>query len=185
MLASITTYLETKLKLRVNRAKSGVGRPWQRKFLGYTVCHRKYNVRLRIDPKAIKRLRCDLRVVFRRGRGRSLGRIVEDLNPKLRGWIVYFRHIGVKGPLEELDGWIRRHLRQVLWVQWKRSFTRAKNLMRLGLEEKRAWDSAQNGRGPWWNAGASHLNQALPKKLFDRLGLVSLIDYYHGLKCYA
>lgn len=182
VLGSITHYLESTLKLKVSRAKSGVGRPWQRKFLGYTVCNRRYNVRLRVDPKVVKRLRGDLKAVFRRGRGRSLGRIIEELNPKLRGWINYFRHIEVKGVLEELDGWIRRHLRQVLWLQWKRSYTRAKNLMWLGLEEKRAWNSAQNGRGPWWNAGASHLNQALPKKLFARLGLVSLMDYYHRLK---
>jgi RNA-directed DNA polymerase len=182
VLESVTHYLEKTLKLKVNREKSGVGRPWQRKFLGYTVCNRRYNVRLRVDPKAVKRLRGDLKAIYRRGRGRSLGRIIEELNPKLRGWINYFRHIGVKSVLEELDGWIRRHLRQVLWLQWKRSYTRAKNLMRLGLEEARAWNSAQNGRGPWWNAGASHLNQALPKKLFDRLGLVSLIDYYHRLK---
>jgi len=87
----------------------------------------------------------------------------------------------VKGILQELDGWVRRHLRKILWLQWKRSYTRAKNLMRLGFDEKRAWNSAQNGRGPWWNAGASHLNQALPKKLFDRLGLVSLMDHYHQL----
>jgi RNA-directed DNA polymerase len=181
VLGSITHYLETTLKLKVNRVKSGVGRPWQRKFLGYTVCNRRYNVRLRVDPKVVKRLRGDLKAVYRRGRGRSLGRIIEELNPKLRGWINYFRHIGVKNVLEELDGWIRRHLRQILWLQWKRSYTRAMNLMRLGLEEKRAWDSAQNGRGSWWNAGAPHLNQALPKKLFDRLGLVSLVDYYHRL----
>lgn len=182
VLGSITHYLEHTLKLKVNREKSGVGRPWQRKFLGYTVCSRKYNVRLKVAPKVVKRFRGDLKRVMRRGRGRSLHRVIEELNPKIRGWVNYFRHIGVKGTLEELDGWIRRHLRQILWVQWKRSYTRAKNLMRLGLEEERAWVSAQNGRGPWWNAGASHLNQALPKKLFDRLGLVSLMNCYHQLK---
>jgi RNA-directed DNA polymerase len=181
VLESITHYLEKNLKLRVNRGKSGVGRPWQRKFLGYTVCNRKQNVRLKISPKAVMRLRGDLRAVFRRGRGRALGRIIEELNLKLRGWMNYYRHIGVKGVLQELDGWIRRHLRMILWLQWKRPFTRAKNLMRLGLDEKRAWNSALNGRGTWWNAGASHLNQALPKKLVVRLGLVSLMDYYHQL----
>lgn len=81
----------------------------------------------------------------------------------------------------ELDGWIRRHLRKILWRQWKRPSTRAKRLMRLGLSEVRACTSASNGRGPWWNSGASHLNHALPKKVFDRLGLVSLMDQYHRL----
>ena len=182
VLASLTHYLEKKLKLRVNREKSGVGRPWQRKFLGYTVCNRKQNVRLKVAPKAIIRLRGDLKAVFRRGRGRALGRVIEELNLKLGGWMNYFRHIGVKGILQELDGWVRRHLRKILWLQWKRPYTRAMNLMRLGLDEKRAWNSAQNGRGSWWNAGASHLNQALPKKLFDRLGLISLMGYYHQLQ---
>jgi len=182
VLESITLYLEKTLKLRVNREKSGVGRPWQRKFLGYSVCSRIFNVRLKVAPQAILRLRSDLRAVFRRGRGRALARTIGELNLKLRGWMNYFRHIGVKRILQELDGWLRRHLRKILWRQWKRPFTRAKNLMRLGLDEKRAWNSAQNGRGPWWNAGASHLNQALPKKLFDRLGLVSLMDYYLQLR---
>jgi RNA-directed DNA polymerase len=180
-LESITRYLEKTLKLRVNREKSGVGRPWQRKFLGYTVCNRKYNVRLKVAPKAIMRFRGDFKAVFRRGRGRALRRVIEELNLKLRGWMNYFRHIGVKAILQELDGWVCRHLRKILWLQWKRSYTRAKNLMRLGLDEKRAWNSALNGRGPWWNARASHLNQALPKKLFDRLGLVSLMEHYHQL----
>ena len=94
----------------------------------------------------------------------------------------YFRHIGVKGLLQELDGWLRRHLRKILWRQWKRPLTRAKSLMRLGITEQRAWVSAQNGRGAWWNAGASHLNQALPKKRFDRIGLVSLVDYNQRLR---
>lgn len=183
VLASITRFLEKTLKLRVNREKSGVGRPWQRKFLGYTVCSRKYNVRLKIAPKVVKRFKGDLKVVFRQGRGRSIHKVVDELNPKVRGWMNYFRYIGVKRVLQELDGWIRRHLRKILWRQWKRPYTRAKRLMQLGLEESRAWNSAQNGRGAWWNAGASHMNQALPKKRFDRIGLVSLVDYNQRLKC--
>ena len=181
VLTSISDYLEKTLKLKVNREKSGVGHPWQRKFLGYTVCRRKYNVRLKAHQKSIIRLRDDLKVVFRRGRGRALRRVIDDLNLKLRGWMNYFRHIGVKGFLRDLDGWIRRHLRKILWRQWKRPFTRAKNLTRLGLDVGRAWTSAYNGRGPWWNAGASHMNQAVPKKLFTRLGLVSLMDYHRQL----
>lgn len=181
VLTSITAYLEAHLKLQVNREKSGVGRPWQRKFLGYSVCNRKYNIRLRISPEVVQRFKGDLKAEFRRGRGRSLNRLIEDLNPKLRGWMNYFRHIGVKGILQVLDGWLRRHLRKILWRQWKRMMTRTKRLMRLGLGHGRAKASAQNGRGAWWNAGASHMNQALPKKVFDRLGLVSLVDYYHQL----
>lgn len=182
VLCSLSKFLEKRLKLQVNQEKSAVARPWQRKFLGYTVCSRKYNVRLKVAPEIIKRFQGDLKAVLRQARGWSIRRTIETLNPKLRGWVNYFRYIGVKGFLEELDGWLRRHLRKILWRQWKRSYTRAKNLMKLGLAEQRAWDSAQNGRGAWWNAGASHMNQALPKKRFDRLGLVSLMDQFHRLK---
>lgn len=182
VLESITQYLEKKLKLRVNREKSGVGRATKRKFLGYTMYRRQVTVHLKVAPAVVARFKGDLKQVFRRGRGRSLGRIIEELNPKLRGWMAYFRHIGVTGILVELDGWIRRHLRQILWVQWKRSYTRAKNLMRLGLSEERAWKTAQNGRGSWWNASSQYLNQALPNRFFGGLGLLSLAGYYQWLK---
>jgi len=184
VLASMTRFLEDRLKLRVNQEKSAVDRPWKRSFLGYTLCNRTRNVRLKVAGKPIQRLKANVKALFRSGRGRSLKTTIVALTPKLRGWVNYFRHAGVKGIFEELDGWIRRHLRKILWRQWKRPRPRAKRLVQLGLSEARAWKSATNGRGPWWNAGASHLNQALPKKRFDRLGLVSLMDQYHRLKCF-
>ena len=182
VLTSITTFLEQRLKLKVNREKSAVDRPWKRTFLGYTVCHRKTNPRLKPAMKSVQKFKGNIKAVMRSARGWSIRRTVQVLAPKIRGWLNYFRHAAVKKVFEELDGWIRRHLRKILWRQWKRPYTRAKMLMRLGLDEKRAWLSATNGRGAWWNAGASHLNQALPKKLFDELGLVSLMDSYHQLK---
>ena len=182
VLTSITTFLEQRLKLKVNREKSAVDRPWKRTFLGYTVCHRKTNPRLKPAMKSVQKFKGNIKAVMRSARGWSIRRTVQVLAPKIRGWLNYFRHADVKKVFEELDGWIRRHLRKILWRQWKRPNTRAKMLMRLGLDEKRAWLSATNGRGAWWNAGASHLNQALPKKLFDELGLVSLMDSYHQLK---
>ena len=181
----MTRFLETRLKLRVNQEKSAVDRPWKRVFLGYTVCQQRYNVRLKVASKSVQRLKAKLKMLFRSGRGRSIRTTIATLAPILRGWVNYFRYAGVKGIFEELDGWIRRHLRKILWRQWKRSVTRARKLMRLGLSEVRAWTSATNGRGPWWNSGASHLNQALPKKFFDRLGLVSLMVHYHRLQCAA
>ncbi|WP_342714255.1 group II intron maturase-specific domain-containing protein, partial [Halomonas saccharevitans] len=83
--------------------------------------------------------------------------------------------------LEALDQWVRRRLRDVIWRQWKRPKTRRRKLLALGLNGFRAWKSAGNGRGPWWNAGASHMNQALPRKWFDWLGLISVLDTVRGL----
>ena len=182
VMASITRFLADTLKLTVNAAKSAVAPPWERKFLGYSLTWHKAP-RLRIAPTSLKRLEDKIREVLKGARGRSLSRTVQELNPVLRGWAAYFKLTETKKALEELDGWLRRKLRCILWRQWKRPYTRAKNLMKAGLTEERAWRSACNQRGPWWNSGASHMNQAFPKAFFDRLGLVSLLDTTRRLQC--
>lgn len=181
VMKSVTRFLSERLRLKVNAEKSAVARPWERKFLGYTMTWHK-QPRLKAAPESIRRLKAKVRLILREGRGRSLSQVIKGLNQLLRGWIQYFRLAEVKGIYEELDGWIRRKLRCLLWRQWKRPFTRAKNLMRRGLEELRAWKSATNGRGAWWNAGASHLNEAFPKSYFDRLGLITLLDQLRKLQ---
>ena len=182
VMASISRFLTDKLKLTVNSAKSTVARPWKRKFLGYGLTWHKAP-RLRIAQASIKRLEDRIRVTLKGSRGRSLPHTIEELNQVLRGWAAYFKLTQAKGDLEELDGWIRRKLRCIQWRQWKRPYTRATNLMKAGLKEERAFRSAFNQRGPWWNSGASHMNQAFPKSFFDRLGLVSLLDTMRRLQC--
>jgi group II intron reverse transcriptase/maturase len=182
VMASITRFLADTLKLAVNAAKSAVARPWERKFLGYSLTWHKAP-KLRIAPTSLKRLEDKIREVLQGARGRSLTKVINELNPLLRGWMVYFRLTETKKALEELDGWIRHKLRCILWRQWKRPYTHAKNLMKAGLTEERAFRSAFNQRGPWWNSGASHMNQAFPKSFFDRLGLVSLLDTMRRLQC--
>lgn len=182
VLESLTGYLANKLKLKVNAEKSAVARPWERKFLGYTMTFHK-RPRLKVAPAVVDRIRAKLRELFRVGRGRNIRNVVEELTPVLRGWANYFRLAEVKGIFEELDEWIRRKLRCILWRQWKRVYTRARNLMKLGLGEERAWRSATNKRGPWWNSGASHMNRCFPKRFFDRLGLVSLLSQLRKLQC--
>lgn len=183
VMASVTQFLEGNLKLRINREKSAVARPWERKFLGYSMTFHK-NPRLKVAPENIARFRQKIRKEVHEGRGRNLGEwIKEKLTPIVRGWGNYFRLSGVKQVFEELDAWLRRRLRVILWRQWKRPFTRAKALMKRGLDEVRAWKSAQNGRGAWWNSGASHMNEAFPKRFFDDLGLVSLLELARKFQC--
>jgi group II intron reverse transcriptase/maturase len=182
VMASITRFLADALKLTVNTAKSAVAQPWKRKFLGYSLTWHKAP-KLRIAPTSLKRLEDKIRDVLQGARGRSLTTVIPQLNPILRGWMAYFKLTETKQALEELDGWIRHKLRCMLWRQWKRPYTRAKNLMKAGLAEERAFRSAFNQRGPWWNSGASHMNQAFPKSFFDRLGLVSLLDTMRRLQC--
>jgi RNA-directed DNA polymerase len=182
VMASLERFLEKRLRLKVNREKSKVTRPWKCKFLGYSVTtHRE--PKLRLAPESIKRLKSRLRRIWRRGRGRSLVGVIEELRPVLRGWVAYFRLVETKGSFEELDAWIRRRLRCILWRQWKRPRTRLKKLRRYGLDETRARASAYNGRGPWWNAGSSHMNQAISTSLLSHLGLVSLLHEHRRLAC--
>ena len=173
VMASITWFLEGKLRLRVNADKSAVARPWKRKFLGYSMTMHK-QPRLKVAPASVRRFKSKLKALFRRGRGQSLVGLIEALTPVLRGWMAYFRLSEVKGLFEALDGWIRRRLRCVLWRQWKHPAIRFKHLMQRGLSQERARRSAYNGRGPWWNAGASHMNAAFRAGYFAQHGLVSL-----------
>jgi len=176
VLKSLMIFLERRLRLKVNAEKSAVARPWDRKFLGYSVTSQRES-RLKVAPGSVQRLKEKLREIFRRGRGRNLGKLIEEeLTPLLRGWMNYFRLAEVKGIFEELDSWIRRKLRNLIWRKWKRPLTRMKQLMRRGLPRVQALKSAMNGRGPWWNAGAAHMHAAFPKSYFDRCGLLSLLE---------
>jgi RNA-directed DNA polymerase len=182
VMTAITEFLEKRLKLKVNADKSAVARPWQRKFLGYSMTWHQ-QPKLKIAEPSRKRLVDKVRKALKTGRGQNLRRVIEALNPLLRGWMAYFRLTETKGVLEELDTWIRHKLRALLWRQGKRVYTRARNLMRQGIDPVRAWQSARNGRGPWWNASASHMHHAYPKAWFDRMGLVSLLDSQRRFLC--
>jgi RNA-directed DNA polymerase len=176
VLNSVKEFIEKKLKLRLNIDKSGVSRAHQRKFLGYSFTFDK-KVRIRVPKESVQRFRKKAKEMFRKGRGRNLESFIkEDLNPIIRGWINYFKLAETKQFAEELDSWIRRRLRLILWIQWKRGWTRKEKLMKFGLKEERAVMSSFNRRGSWWNSGASHMNEAIRKKYFDNYGLVTMLE---------
>jgi RNA-directed DNA polymerase len=182
VLESITKFVEKKLRLKVNKEKSAVDKPSRRTFLGYSFTFHKESG-LRVPKESIQRFKMKCKQLFRQGRGRNVGKFIhEDLNPVIQGWINYFGHAEVKGFAEDLDGWIRRRLRLILWRQWKRGKTRYKRLLSAGLSEERARVSSANGRGPWWNSGAPHMNDAFRKKFFEIHGLVSMLDKLYMLR---
>ena len=181
VMSGIRAYLEKVLRLRINPVKSAVARPWSRVFLGYSVtAHRQ--PKLRIAMASVQRLRQRIRELMRRGRGRSLAHTIEDLNPLLRGWMGYFQHTQGLRAIETLDEWVRRRLRCLLWRQWKRPAARVRHMRQRGLAADRAWRSAMNGRGPWWNAGASHMSVARPNTFFTHMGLASLVSTHRRLQ---
>jgi RNA-directed DNA polymerase len=178
--ASLERFLWKRLRLRINRDKSAVERPWNRSFLGYSVTTH-LEPKLKVAPASVKRLKGKLRILFRRGRGRSLRKVCQELSIVLRGWVAYYRMSDVKVSFDRLDEWIRRKLRAILWRQWKRPRTRRKELVKRGLDAARAASSASNGRGPWWNAGASHMHQAIPTSVLRHFGLLSLLEEHRRL----
>ena len=175
VMASVTHYLEAKLRLRVNRDKSTVDRPWKRRFLGYTVTNHRAP-RLKPAPATIKRAKDRIREITHRGRGRNLFTVIDEINRYLRGWFGYFRLSSVKQTFDLLDQWIRRRLRKILWEQWRKPKTRCRKLVALGLWAERARKATATGRRAWWNAGSSHMHAAIPNKLLAQWGLLSLLD---------
>jgi RNA-directed DNA polymerase len=185
VMVGMKAFLEKRLKLPVNEAKSACARPWKRTFLGYTMTYSRGRIRLKAASPSVRRLRNRVRTLLRQGRGRSLTHTIATLNPVLRGWTGYFRFSESKAMWRELDGWLRRRLRCLIWRQAKTRQRRSTLLRKRGLAAKRAWHSARNGQGPWWNSGASHMNRAFPKAFFDWMQLVSVWDTSRYLQSHS
>jgi RNA-directed DNA polymerase len=174
VMESITKFLGKRLRLKVNEEKSAVGRPWQRKFLGFTFTNQK-QPRRRIAPAALKRVKARIRELTCRKRGNTLKQIIEELTNYLRGWIGYFGHCQTPTVLQELDAWLRSKLRCLIWKRWKRGRTRFKRLRALGLSVHQAQAGAGNGsRGPWRMSHSPPLHRALSVAYFRSLGLPTL-----------
>lgn len=173
VLESITRFLTTKLKLKVNQAKSAVAQPKQRKFLGFSFTGGK-DARRRIAPKAILRFKERIRELTCRTRGISMEQRVKELSAYLRGWRGYFGFCQTPSVLDGLDQGLRRRLRSALWKQWKRGRTRFAELGKRGSGRDLAAQTAGSPHGPWRIAHSPAVSFALPNAYFDSLGLPRL-----------
>lgn len=173
VMASLERFLARRLKLKVNKAKSAVAKPGERKFLGFSFTGGK-EPRRRIAPQALARFKARVRELTRRTKGASLGQIVETLSRYLTGWRGYFGFCQTPSVLRALDAWVRRRLRAIAWKQWKRGKRRFAELRRLGVGKDLAAQTAGSPRGPWRLSQSPALAIALPKAFFVSLGLASL-----------
>jgi RNA-directed DNA polymerase len=180
-MASLTRFLEGRLHLKVNRAKSVVDRPWHCTFLGYTVTNH-LQPRVKPAPQSVKRAKDRIRQITHRGRGRNIQTVMAEINRFTRGWVGYFRLTMVKHQFEVLDQWMRRRLRKILWEPWRTPKTRYRKLVALGLEAERARKATATGLGAWWNAGASHMHAAVNNRVLAAWGLLSLLDQLRAMQ---
>jgi RNA-directed DNA polymerase len=173
VMASITRFITTKLKLKVNEQKSAVARPWERKFLGFSFTANRVPKR-RIAPKAVLRFKEKVRELTRRTRGISTERMAEDLSRYLQGWIGYFGKCQTPSVLQGLEEWTRRRLRSAIWKQWTRGTVRFAELRKRGVNKDLAACTAGSAHGPWRLANSPALAFALPNAYFDSLGIPRL-----------
>ncbi|MCP1850451.1 MULTISPECIES: group II intron reverse transcriptase/maturase [unclassified Bradyrhizobium] len=173
VLAGIERFLEKRLKLKVNKAKSAVAKPSVRKFLGFSFIGGK-EPRRRIAPQALARFKAKVRGLTRRTCGRSLAQIAKELSRYLIGWRGYFGICQTPSVLRTLDEWLRRRLRAIAWKQWKRGDTRFAELRRCGVGRDLAAQTAGSPHGPWRLANSPALTIAMPIAFFRALGLASV-----------
>jgi len=169
--AGLTRFLEVRLKLKVNEAKSAVAPPWQRKFLGFGfTARRPYRRRVALAP--LERFKAEVRRLTGRTRGVSLARVIEELQRYLIGWQAYFGFAEVRTLFRELDKWICRRLRCYLWKQWGRR--RYRELKARGVSRDLAWNTVKSAHGPWRLSASPALSIALPTAYFRALGVPTL-----------
>ena len=178
VMASVTRFLEGKLKLRVNREKSAVAPVGERKFLGHRLL---LNGKLGISPKSVDRAKEKIRQITRRARGVSLTQVIAELNLFLGGWIIYYRYAACGFELQCLDEWVRRKLRCYRLKQRKRGASLAALLRSLGVSAASASKVGSSGKGPWRLASCPPVHRALSTRWFRQQGLVSLVTQYDSL----
>ncbi len=182
VLDGVTTFVERRLKLKVNRAKSGVAPATRRGLLGFGFFKGNGTVKIRLDPKAKHRLKARLRRLTSRRWRVAMAVRLAALNRFLGGWSAYFALAETPSVFAEFDEWLRRRLRQVRWKEWKRFAARRRNLIALGIPDRQARRWAASRKGYWRLSGSAPLQRAMPNRYWADLGLVPLSDRTRRLR---
>ena len=181
LLAGIGRFLERKLRLRVNAKKSGVDRPQKRKFLSFSFYWRQGQALIRVAGEARERCLGRLRRLTRRSRSGLVVEVIRAVNEYTTGWMEYFRLSDTDWVFQELDRWLRRRLRQMVWKRWKRGRTRYWKLVELGVPSELAALGA-GGSSPWRMAATPVVNMALSNVYWEREGLTNITGRYRQLR---
>ncbi|WP_419893820.1 group II intron reverse transcriptase/maturase [Oceanobacillus kimchii] len=178
---SITTFIEEKLRLKVNKEKSAVDRPWKRKFLGFSFTNGK-NPKIRIAKESIMRLKQKIREITSRSKPFPMEVRIEKLNKYLMGWCGYYALAETPSKFEEFDKWIRRRLRMCMWKQWKLPRTKVRKLISLGVPDHKAYEWGNTRKNYWRISKSPILSRTLGNSYWSRLGLKSLYQRYEFIR---
>lgn len=182
VMESVTQFIERKLKLKVNKEKSAVDRPWRRKFLGFSFTFHKENPKIRISRESIKRFKQRIRELTSRRKSIHMAERIKKLNSYLVGWLGYYQLAETPSILKKMDSWIRRRLRMIRWKEWKNVKTKYKNLMACGVKKGKAWEWANTRKAYWRIAQSPILHKALGDQYWSNQGLKSLLYRYQTLR---
>lgn len=175
----VTGYIESRLRLKVNRDKSRVCRAWETNFLGHGLNR---DGTLFLSKESEKRFRDKVREITKRRRGISLEVLISELNVKLRGWLYYFRYARMKNRLRDLSSWLRHRIRCFRLKQCKRVIGMVRFLRKRKVLEWRCWILALSGKGWWRLSAAPQAHEAMDKRWFEEIGLFNLQGNYEQLK---
>lgn len=176
VMSTIRRFIEGRLGLKINEAKSKVDRPRKRKFLGFSF-FRRNGIQIRIAPKSIEHFKNRVREITARSNGWSMERRISTLCVYLRGWLQYFRLAETPSIYRDLDGWVLRRLRLCQWKQWKRPRTRLRKLRALALKEWHALELAYCRKG-YWRMSSGPLNSAMPRRYWIGRGFTGLSERF-------
>lgn len=172
-LASVTRFVEQTLRLKVNASKSAVDRPWRRKFLGFSFTATR-EAKRRIAPASVERFKSKIRELTRRTRGGDMEQVIGRLASYLRGWLGYFGQAQTPSVPRDLESWLHRRLRSLMWKRWKRGKVRYAELRRLGVGRDLAAQTAGSPHGVWHLSRSPALNYAMPGTFWRSLGVPAM-----------
>ncbi|MBB4824067.1 group II intron reverse transcriptase/maturase [Sporosarcina luteola] len=178
---SVTSFIEGKLKLKVNLDKSAVDRPWKRKFLGFSFTIHK-EPKVRIANESVKRMKNKIREITSRKKPYPMEYRIEKINQYLMGWCGYFALADTSNVFGQFDSWIRRRLRMCMWKDWKLPRTKVRKLIGLGVERSKAYEWGNSRKGYWRISRSPILHRALGNSYWSSQGLKSLLSRYETLR---
>jgi RNA-directed DNA polymerase len=178
VMETITYYIESKLKLKVNRSKSKVSQPTESTLLGFSFYRSEKGWEIRIAPKSLERIKKKMKDQTQRKDPTPAKEKIKKMEASIRGWVNYFSKAKAKSKMKELDELVRTRLRIGIWKQWKKGKTKMHNLIRLGIKRGKAYEWSNSRKGYCRVAHSPILCSALNNDYFTRQRYIGFVNYY-------